>query len=449
MDFLLGIDIGTSKVAAVLVGGEEGNVVAVRGSLHGGTLAGMARNRAEQDAGMLLDAARSVIAGFGPERLGRVRAVGVTGQMHGAVLLDAHNEAATHLVTWQDQRCLEQGFVGELAERTGEHGLRTGFGNATLAWLLAHGMVPGNARGLATIHDLLVARLCGLDRVVTDPTDAAGMGFYDILGGCWRDDALRAAGIDPGWQPEVRPCGARAGSVCVTAAAAFGLTAGAPVMVAVGDNQASVWASVRDGRPEETLAVTLGTGGQLSAVMESGFVPTEARGESYEYRPFPDSRFGAVAASLCGGSAFAWIVDTVRTWLDELGIDAPPRELLFETLSSLGTGASGCGLDVSPRFAGERHVPDTRGQIRGIDRNNFSLGNLVRALARGIAHNLRDMLPAECLAGRRRVVGSGNAVRRLPVVQECLAEVFRLPLELPDSREEAATGAALLARGLV
>ncbi|MCX7046029.1 MAG: FGGY-family carbohydrate kinase [Candidatus Sumerlaeota bacterium] len=154
-----------------------------------------------------------------------------------------------------------------------------------------------------------------------------------------------------------------------------------------------------------------------------------------------------MAASLCGGAAWAWLADTVTLWLKELGAEPVARGRVFERLSELGM-ATKDELLVRPHFLSERHDPLLRGAIERIEANPLSLGPLARGLARGIIANLRDMLPAEVLAGRARVVASGNALRRSPLLRQMTEEVFGLPLQISDAVEEAATGAALLASAL-
>ena len=140
-----------------------------------------------------------------------------------------------------------------------------------------------------------------------------------------------------------------------------------------------------------------------------------------------------------------WLVDSVHNWCNSLDVDCPSREELFGILDRLGSAADSGGLEVSPHFIGERHAPDLRGAITGVTPSNLTLGNLTRALAYGVVGNLRTMLPDACFDGRSLVVGSGNALRRLPVMQACVRDVFDVPLELTPDCEEAALGAALLA----
>lgn len=441
----LGIDVGTSKVAAVIADA-SGALVVAASSPHGADLP-VPAGRAEQDAAALVGAAWARVVELPADLRRRVRAVGVTGQMHGVVVLDAAGAPLGPLVTWQDGRCLAPGetLLADLAARTG-YTLRSGFGGATLAWLAAHGAWPRGATAAATIHDLLVARLCGCARPVTDPTDAASWGLFDLRALAWDARAARAAGIPAGVLPEVRPCGSRAGEVSPAMADRLGVPAGAPVAVAVGDNQASLVATLRD--PDHDLALTLGTGGQVSAVLPAGAaVDPGGPAPTFEYRPYCGGRWAVVAASLCGGAAWAWLADTAEAWARDLGLAVPPRDALFARLSDLGLAAAD-GPAVRPHFLGERHAPQVRGSIEGLGLAALGLGPLARGLARGIAGNLRDMLPPAVLEGRTRIVGSGNALRRSPLLRQMAADVFGLPLEMTEGREEAALGAALLAARL-
>jgi len=402
--------------------------------------------RAEQDVNVLLSVARSVILDLPEQLRAAVEAVGVTGQMHGVAVLDENNQPVTPLITWQDKRCLENDFLNDLRLRTG-YNISSGFGCATLAWLTAKDLLPTSATSASTIHDLLVAQLCGLDKPLTDPTDAASWGLFDLYTLNWDFNPVKAAGLRAELLPEVVPCSRKAGTICKAMAEEYGIPAGIPVAAALGDNQASLLATLSS--PEEELALTLGTGGQLSAVLPTTHElrPLEA-GSKYEYRPFPGLKFAVVASSLCGGSAWSWLVDTVEKWLQDLNFTSPPRDKLYEHLNNLGLGATDT-LEVHPYFLAERYDASLSGSIHGIGLSNFDLGTLSRSLARGIIENLKNMLPDYALQQRRRVVGSGNALRRTPLLQLMVGDVFNLPLNIEDLREEAACGAALNAVALL
>jgi sedoheptulokinase len=366
--------------------------------------------------------------------------------MHGALVHGRSGEPLTPLVTWEDQRCLEGSFLADLSARTG-YPMSTGFGCATLAWYVATGRLPTEAVGACTIHDLVVAKLCGLERPVTDASGGASWGLFDLAGLKWDQAAVAAAGIPVGILPAVLACGAKAGAVREQEAERLRIPAGIPVAAAIGDNQASVLAVLAD--PDTELALNIGTGGQLSAVLPKGDPPETITAQSrHDCRPFPGGRFVVVAPLLAGGSAWAWLVETAQTWLEELGVPSPSEDALYRRLNELGLSSEDL-LTVKPHFLGERYDATLRASIEGIDLWNFELGSLARALARGLFVNLKSMLPERAFVGRGAVVGGGNALRRNPLLQEMARQVFGLPLRLAGGREEAACGAALNAAALV
>lgn len=174
-------------------------------------------------------------------------------------------------------------------------------------------------------------------------------------------------------------------------------------------------------------------------------LPGVAQAESWELRPYPGGRFAVVAASLCGGAAWMWLVETIEGIFADLGQSCPPRDELFAQVDRLARGSGTKGLHVVPHFLGTRHGPADRGAIQGIDLHNMRLGPLARALALGILCELRESLPAKALEGKTRIVCSGNALRRNEGLRTAAREVFGLPVVLAEDEEEAATGAALLA----
>jgi sedoheptulokinase len=460
----LGIDIGTSKTAAVLLN-EENTIEAVASAQHEADLPARP-GRHEQDATRLLEAAWGAVKSLPRDLLRKTAAVGVTGQMHGILLLDGRRKILTPLITWQDQRCLEDcSFLATLFSQT-QYPLAAGYGCATLAWLCQHNGIPSDTRCTATIQDLAVAVLCGHPQPYMDPTNGASWGLFDLQRLDWDQNATKAAGIPVDWLPKILPCGTSAGKVDGGMSSLLGIPQGIPVAVAIGDNPASIWATLDD--PEKQLALTLGTGGQLAAVLPakarleiygrrqtsatlepSGMEGRASGVSSFEYRPFPGNRYTVVAACLSGGSAWRWLAESVNGWLGELELPPLPPERLYHQLNELGLNAPAENrLSIEPHFLGERYDVFLRGVIRGIDQDNFHLGVLAKALARGIFQNLRQMLPPGVCAGRTQLVASGNALARNPLLIKMAAEVFGLSVLLKEQREEAACGAALLAKQL-
>jgi len=439
----LGIDIGTSKAAAV--------VVDASGSVHASTARPypiafiIPPGSHEQNCESLLEEAWLAVKQLPSDLRGEVRGIGITGQMHGMVCCDAGANPTGPLITWQDQRALEDRSFLPALIAAAERPLASGFGTVSLAWLIVKGQLPDGTRQAATIADLAVARLCGNSRLVMDPTNAASWGLFDLASCDWDWRGLERAGIPYSLLPPLMPSGGLAGTLRPDWASNLGLPPSIPVSVALGDNQASMVATLRD--LESEMALTLGTGGQLSAVLPpNADVRLPSRDDRWELRPFPRGRFAVVAASLAGGSAWRWLADTASRVLDDLGIETVPKDRLFRKINDLGLEAhDGCGLSVSPHFLGERFAPHLRTSVSGIDPCNFRLGPLARELAWSIIRNLSSMLPASASAGRTAVVGSGNALRRNPLLRAAAQDVLQLPLRLPEACEEAAVGAASIA----
>ena len=436
MKKFLGIDIGTTKAAAVITD-EKGKLYAVAGAPH---YAGTPdeNGKAEQDVQKILDCIWQVVEELPSAERAEVAAIGVTGQMHSLLL--GNGLGISPLTTWQDQQCSAE-FLARINETAGV-ALRNGFGGTTLARLAAENAL-GNWDFCATVSDYLTALLAGNDRIITDPTHAASWGIFDVVEGMWNKDALEKLDIPIELLPEVRPCGSVIGYLTEEYAGKLGLKSGIPIANAIGDNQASILGTGKD--VSEEIYLTLGTGAQLSVVLEKH--PGKVA-DALEVRPFPGNRFLLVAAPLCGGAAFAWLADTVNNFRRAFGEAELPRHKLLDELDLLGVAELEKGeadLTVVPQFLGERHAPDARGVISGLTLENCTPGKLAAGMAAGIVRNLKSGFLPEQLLNRRKVIGSGNAVRLVKSIQIMIGREFGLPLELADGREEAATGAALQA----
>jgi sugar (pentulose or hexulose) kinase len=160
-------------------------------------------------------------------------------------------------------------------------------------------------------------------------------------------------------------------------------------------------------------------------------------------------RFMLVGASLCGGRAYAWLNDVVRNWLGEFGFKVD-REQAYERLNELATlaPADRGGLSARTTFAGTRSEPGLRGAVCGISLDNFSLGNMARSILAGMVEELcvlYDQAGGKSVYHHSKVVASGNAVRKNPLLPGMIGSRTACPVLIPRHREEAAFGAALLA----
>ncbi len=456
-DVVLGLDIGTSTLCVVALDG-RGRPVASASLPNDSAAPDLPAGHQEQSPHRILDLCLEVLRRLTDRLAGEarsVRALGLTGQMHGVLLADEALDPLTNLITWQDGRAEEglptadRTFLEDLTERVpagafADTGSRpaAGYMVATLYWFGRGPGLPEGARWALLVHDWVAAALAGA-QPCTDPTDAASTGLYNVKRGGWDERIADAIGIEPALLPSVREAGDLVGTLSPDMAQATGLPKGLTVHVPLGDNQASVLASLR--RPDDELLVNVGTGGQVSAVTDRFFTAADL-----DARPFPGGRLLSVGASLCGGSAFTYLAehyaDLVRAVTGGDVRTADVLDALVQLAAATPPGAD--GLAVEPLFAGRRSAPASRGSMTGMSAENNTPGHWARAFIEGIAGELagyyRQMLAAG-LAPRAHLVGSGNGMRLNPVMRDAADRAFGMPVAIPKWREEAACGAALAA----
>jgi sugar (pentulose or hexulose) kinase len=458
MALYLGLDVGTTKVAATIVDAATGAQLAVESAPQPDPFPAPA-GRSEWDARAIRDQAlavgRAALAASG--RAGEIAAIGVTGQQHGGLIVSTalgdDLRPLTPLIGWQDKRADEPNADGVstlaalharlagLDTRDTGCTIASGFLGTTLFWLAGRDELPTRDARATFVPDYLVASLCDT-LPATDPTDAGGAGLFDAAHGRWHAEMLAALDLPAALLPPVEPTGTLRGTLGAAGAAALGLREGVPVMNALGDNQASFFGSV--GAATDALLVNVGTGGQVSAI-----APRFARGALLETRPYLDGGFLLVGAGIVGGKSYALLRDFFRqVGRDLFGVE-PPHDL-YPAINALAAAVppGSDGLRCDPRFGGNRYDPDQRGAFVGIDARNLTPGHLARALLEGVAQTFHDLYGTMQGAGvvpRTRLIGSGNGLRQNPLLTAIIAERFGLPLLRPAHREEAAFGAALLA----
>lgn len=459
MPVILGVDLGTTKITAVALDTGTGDLIAFHSAPNRADTTSpsdKARGYSEWNARQIGDIACECLHGVAEqirERPDKPIGLGITGQQHGAVLVDDRLATLTPLINWQDRRANQpfpgsnQSYVQRAATLLGENApqragcrLAAGYLGVTLFWLKETGRLPAGATA-CSVMDYFGASLTGRPPV-TDGTCAAASGLLDVAGGAWNPAAITALGLPPAMFPPVQPSGELLGGLTPTMAEATGLPAGLSVFVGIGDNQASFLGSVGD--PAGAVLVNVGTGGQVAA-----FTDQFAYDPTLETRPFPHGGFLLVAAGLCGGTSYAAIEQFFR----QIGTDffgVKTGEPLYASMNRLAAEvpAGADGLECEPYFTGTRARPGLRASICGATLTNFTPGHLTRAVLEGMARTFRDGYDRITQhAGRPaiRLVGAGNGLRENAVLAQIVADVFAMPMRFPIHREEAAYGAALLA----
>lgn len=426
----LGLDIGTTSISAVVYSASAG-VLDSRTVKNDSFLPGKAWERMQNPEQIHAIAMASVkdLLNLHPD----VRAIGVTGQMHGILYVDADGNAVSPLYIWQDGRGdlphPEGGTWAEYLSRRTGYPLATGYGLVTHAYNLQHGLVPESAAKLCTIHDYLAMKLSGRNFPVTDPTDAASLGMYDLQNCCFDLSALSQAGIAPALLPDVitNPC-LGCGSL------------GIPVYAAIGDNQASFLGAAQ-GRTD-VLLVNMGTGGQVSV-----YSPDYLETETLEIRPFPDGGWLLVGASLCGGRSYALLETFFRETAKMVtGTEVSAygaMEQALDAARNITNLPKVCTL-----FQGTRKDPSRKAGIQALTADNFTPVHLMLGLMHGMADELYQLYLGYLERGGRppaAMIGSGNGLRKNKHLRRIFEETFSCPMILSENREEAACGAAIYA----
>jgi len=361
-----------------------------------------------------------------------VAGIGLSGQMHGLVVLDAGGRVIRPALLWNDQRtaaeCVEiEERVGpeRLIELTGNRAL-TGFTAPKLLWLRRH--EPDAYARIARVmlpKDYVRLRLTG--EWAIDAADASGTLLFDVARRRWSDEVLDALELPRDWFPPVLESPDQAG---VTAA---GAAPAVPVAAGAGDQPAAALGVGID-RPGP-VSVVLGTSGVVLAALPGYAHDPEGRVHAFCHAV--PGTWQAMGVMLSAAGSLEWLHERLApgTSFDELIAEAaawPP-------------GAE--GLMFAPYLAGERtpHAdPDARGAFVGLQLRH-DRGALVRAVLEGVAFGLRDALDAVRALGVDASVGrvSGGGARS-PLWLEIVASVLDIPLERTESEEGSAFGAALL-----
>ena len=447
MAHFLGIDLGTSSVKVLLV--TDAGEVLSQGSAEY-PLDRPRPDRAEQDPERwwqaTVAAVRQTLAGIAAGSIS-IAAIGLSGQMHGTVLLDRAGHSLAPAVIWPDQRSRDQvreitGLIGaeRLIELSGSPAA-TGFQAATLRWVRQEQPDLWQQVGMILLpKDYLRWRMTS--EFQTDPSDGSGTLLLDVHHRDWSEELLAALDIDRAKLPPVQPSTALAGQLQRRAAETLGLPPGMPVVTGAADTAASLLGAgiVAD----QTLLVMISSGGQL--ILPATEVRVDPAGRLHTFcaavTPAVDQPgWYLMAAMLAAGLALRWLRDQV------LG---RPGELAYPEMTAWAANvpAGSNGLLFLPYLLGERtpHMdPRARGLFLGLSANH-GRAEFVRSVLEGVALACYDAYQVLAELGARPegiVMAGGGARSRL--WQQIVADMFGLPVRRLDVGDQSALGAALLA----
>jgi len=419
---LVGLDVGTTGVKAIAIT-PDGDVVSRIERPY--SLSTPHPGWSEQDPEDWWRESQAALAELG----GEIAGIGLAGQMHGLVALDAEDRVLRPAILWNDQRtgaeCAEiEERIGlaRLVELTGNRAL-PGFTAPKLLWLRRHEPdAYARIRHVLLPKDYVRLRLTA-ERAM-DAADASGTLLLDVGRRTWSDEVLDALEVPAEWLPPV-----------LESPEVSGRTAdGIPVAAGAGDQAAAALGVgvVGAGGP---VSVVLGTSGVVFAALPGYRSDPQARLHVFCHA-VPGS-WHAMGVMLSAAGSLQWLRDRVAPNVSFEG--------LLEEAAAWPPGAD--GLLFAPYLAGERTPypdPDARGAFVGLELRH-DRGALCRAVLEGVAYGLRDSLAllrelgVEVRVGR---VSGGGARGRLWL--EIVASVLGIPLELTEVEEGSAFGAALL-----
>ena len=444
-NFLLGIDVSTSGAKALLIGGagtrKTGEVVASATTPL--SISYPHPLWSEQDPyewwSAVVNSIRTVLSqvGIAGEQ---IQAIGLTGQMHGLVLLDRNNRVLRPAILWNDQRTAAQcaqitqqiGF-DRLLSITGNQAL-TGFTAPKILWVrqnepqiyakIAHVLLP---------KDYIRFRLT--DDYAVDKADGAGMLLFDLRQRDFSADLLNELQIPGEWMPRSYEGPQVTGVLSRQVAYETILQEGTPVVAGGGDQAAQ---AVGVGAVEPGIvALTLGTSGVVFASTPEPLIEPQGRLHAFCHA-VPDL-WHFMGVMLSGAGSLHWHRDTVAPYLSYDDLLQPAEEI--------PPGSE--GLFFLPYLAGERTPhpdPLARGAFIGLTLRH-TRAHMTRAVLEGVAFGLRDCMELLRSAGlgeiRQVRVSGGGAKSRL--WRQILSDVFDASLTTVTTTEGAAYGAALLA----
>jgi xylulokinase len=446
MNFI-GIDVGTSSIKALLVS-PTGEVLASSNPQY--PFQTPAPLWAETDPEVWWHATcaalKELLKDQMPESIG---GVGLTGQMHGLVLLDQEGQPLRPCIMWNDQRSYKE--CDEMTESIGQSEVLRITGNPILAGFTAPKLrwveknepeIFSKISKVLLPKDFIRYRLTG--EFFSDVSDASGTSMLNVGKRQWSDEILSAMGWPRDWLPEVTESTIASAKISPAASDLTGLIAGTSVIAGGGDQaaQAVGCGIVKQGM----VSATLGTSGVVFA--QSDEYRVEPEGKLHAFCHAVPGKWHLMGVMLSAAGSFQW-------FKNELGKEEQKREEAGEgNAYDFLTGAAadvapGCeGLVFLPYLSGERTPhpdPHARGAFVGLTLRHGK-PHLTRAVLEGVSFGLKDSLSLMQSLGVQpeKIILSGGGARS-GLWKQMLADIFETPCSLVNATEGAAYGASLLA----
>lgn len=447
MKYAIGIDIGTSGTKAAIYD-ENGKMLfqkTVEYPLYQ-PQNGYAEQAPEDWWNATVTALKEISGKVSPDS---IVGIGLSGQMHGLVMLDENCDVIRNAIIWCDGRTKDE--CVEITQRVGEERLLeitanpavAGFTAAKIMWVKKH--EPHNYKKVKHIllpKDYVRYKLTG--EFATDVSDASGMQLLNIKERRWSDEVLGALGIDKELLPKTYESVDITGGLTEYAAKLTGLNPGTPVVGGGGDNAC---AAIGTGVVEDNKAfTTIGTSGVVFA--HTSKMILDKKGRVHTFCAAVPNEWHIMGVTQAAGLSMKWLRDTLcseEVKKAELqGIDS--YVLLDKIASEISIGAQ--KLIYLPYLMGERtpHLnPDCRGVFFGLSAIHQK-SHMIRAVLEGVAYSLRDcqeVFREMGIESTDMTVCGGGA--KSPLWRQMLADLYNCEVKTLKSNEGGCLGAAILA----
>lgn len=449
MKALIGIDIGTSGTKTVLFD-LEGRPIASKTVEYpmAQPQNGWAEQHPEDWWQAVTEGTRSVLATSGiPSH--EIGGIGLSGQMHGLVMLDREGCVLRPSIIWCDQRTGEE--CQQMNQRVGERRMieitanppMTGFTASKILWVKKHQPeLYSRCAHILLPKDYIRYKLTG--EFASEVSDASGMQLMDIAGRCWSDELLSKLEIDKELLPRLYESPDITGQVHRQAADATGLSAGTPVVGGAGDNPA---AAIGTGVVAEGSAfTTIGSSAVVYAISNQPRI--DLQGRVHSLCASVPGKWTVMSCTQGAGLSLKWLRDTCcAPEVEEASRQGLDPYLVMDRLAEeVPIGSE--KLLFLPYLMGERSPhpdPDCRGVFFGLSAIH-SRANLIRSVLEGVAFSQRecvDVFQEMGVAVNDMTVTGGGG--RSAVWRQMLADLYHCPVHTLAADEGAALGAALLA----
>jgi len=440
----LGIDVGTGGSRAVLI--EESGQIVAAATVEHEPFSSPQTGWAEQDPRdwwrASATAVRQLLANDNVQAEG-IGAIGLSGQMHGSVLLDKSDDVLRPALIWCDQRTDAQ--CQELTRKIGAERLiqltcnpaLTGFTLPKLLWVREHEPeIWQQVRSILLPKDYVRLQLTG-DKA-TDVADGSGTLLLDVAKRVWSQELIEAVHLDASILPKLYESQEVTGVVSQAAASATGLRAGTPVVAGAGD-QAAGAVGVGIVRPG-SVSATIGTSGVVFAATNAPSLDPKGRVHTFCHA-VPD-RWHVMGVTQGAGLSLRWFRDQFGVQSQE----SDPYESLTREAADVPAGAD--GLLWAPYLMGERtpHLdPNARGALVGLTASH-TRAHVVRAILEGVAFSLRDSFEIfREMSVPLSTIRLGGGGARSKLWRQIQADIYGHEVETVEAEEGAAYGVALLA----